>query len=265
MCAIVMRDDVASPGSKAGSRVESNRQNMRDPIGSVGLVSSGGCQRGAAGADIQAEIGSRTASGSIGVAHGDHRLGPVRLSAVVAPLAISACRAASLARSCALISPVTMRCIGFWAAGDAVFLNVLGNQPVKLIHQWVLRNRSARVAQSAGRRLSVFAAARLAAHASYLRRGWRFSAQPTRCRGAGRPVHGLALADSATWPLTRYARRQRIALDFKQRRAPERPTQRPTREPFRQQQRKCASSCLHSPGRMTIAPALRCDAGNNFC
>ena len=60
MCAIAMRDGVASPGSKAVSRMESKRRNMRGPIGSAGLVSGGGCRRGAVGADIRAEIGSRT-------------------------------------------------------------------------------------------------------------------------------------------------------------------------------------------------------------
>jgi hypothetical protein len=47
-CVIAMRDGVASPGSKAGSRMESNRRNMRGPIRSAGLVSGGGWQRGKA-------------------------------------------------------------------------------------------------------------------------------------------------------------------------------------------------------------------------
>ena len=59
-CVIAMRDGVASPGSKAGSRMESNRRHMRDPIGSAGLVSGGGWQRGKARGANRAEIGSRT-------------------------------------------------------------------------------------------------------------------------------------------------------------------------------------------------------------
>jgi hypothetical protein len=62
MYAVAMRDGAASPGSKAGSRMESKRRNMRGPIGSAGLVSGAGCWRGAAGANIRAEIGSRTGS-----------------------------------------------------------------------------------------------------------------------------------------------------------------------------------------------------------
>ena len=59
-CVIAMREGVASPGSKAGTRMESNRRNMRGPIGSAGLVSGGGWQRGKARGAIRAEIGSRT-------------------------------------------------------------------------------------------------------------------------------------------------------------------------------------------------------------
>ncbi len=59
---VVMRDDIASPGSKAGSRMKSIRWNMRDPTGSVRLVSDGGWRRGVAGAAIRAEVGSRTGS-----------------------------------------------------------------------------------------------------------------------------------------------------------------------------------------------------------
>ena len=61
-CVIAMRDDVAPPGSKAASRMNSNRRNMRGPTGSAGLVSGGGWQRGVAGATIRAEVGSRTGS-----------------------------------------------------------------------------------------------------------------------------------------------------------------------------------------------------------
>src|SRR3546814_9332250 len=41
-CAIARRDGVASPGSKAVSRMNSTYRNMRDPTGSAGLVSGGG-------------------------------------------------------------------------------------------------------------------------------------------------------------------------------------------------------------------------------
>ena len=59
-CVIAMREDVASPGSKAGSRMESIRRNMRGPTGSAELVSGGGWRRGTAGVAIRAEVGSRT-------------------------------------------------------------------------------------------------------------------------------------------------------------------------------------------------------------
>ena len=61
-CVIVTRDDVAPPGSKAGSRMKSSRRNMRGPTGSARLVSGGGWGRGIAGAAIRAEVGSRTGS-----------------------------------------------------------------------------------------------------------------------------------------------------------------------------------------------------------
>ena len=61
-CVIAMRDDDASPGSKAASRMKSIRRNMRDPTGSARLVSGGGWRRGDAGAAIRAEVGSRTGS-----------------------------------------------------------------------------------------------------------------------------------------------------------------------------------------------------------
>ena len=61
-CAIAMRDGVASPGSKAASRMNSIHRNMRDPTGSAGLVSGGGWKRGDAGAATRAEVGSRTGS-----------------------------------------------------------------------------------------------------------------------------------------------------------------------------------------------------------
>ena len=59
---IVMRDDIASPGSKAASRMKSIYRNMRGPTGSARLVSGGGEWRGAAGAVVRAEVGSRTGS-----------------------------------------------------------------------------------------------------------------------------------------------------------------------------------------------------------
>ncbi len=62
MCAIVMRDGVASPGSKAASRTNSIHRNMRGPTGAAGLVSGGGWKRGDARAAIRAEVGSRTGS-----------------------------------------------------------------------------------------------------------------------------------------------------------------------------------------------------------
>ena len=57
-CVIARRDGVAPPGSKAGSRMNSIRRNMRGPTGSAGLVSGGGWWRGVAGAAIRAEVGS---------------------------------------------------------------------------------------------------------------------------------------------------------------------------------------------------------------
>jgi hypothetical protein len=59
---IAMRDDIASPGSKAASCMNSIRRNMRDPTGSARLVSGGGWRRGVAGATVRAEVGSRTGS-----------------------------------------------------------------------------------------------------------------------------------------------------------------------------------------------------------
>lgn len=62
MCAIAMRDGDAPPGSWAALWIEGHRRDLRDPIGSTGLVSGGGEQRGTAGAVLRAEIGSRTGS-----------------------------------------------------------------------------------------------------------------------------------------------------------------------------------------------------------
>lgn len=60
MSIVVMRDGVAPPGSKAGSRMDSSHRNMRGPTGSAGMVSRGGRQQGTAGVVARAEVGSRT-------------------------------------------------------------------------------------------------------------------------------------------------------------------------------------------------------------
>jgi len=57
---LVMREIAAPPGSKAASRTEGKRWNMRDPTGSVALVRDGGHRQGDAGVDVRAEVGSRT-------------------------------------------------------------------------------------------------------------------------------------------------------------------------------------------------------------
>ena len=62
MSIVVRRDGAAPPGSKAVSRMEGKRWNMRSPTGSAGLVSGGGRTRGKAGAFARAEVGSRTGS-----------------------------------------------------------------------------------------------------------------------------------------------------------------------------------------------------------
>lgn len=59
---LVMREIVAPPGSKATSRTEGKRWNMRGPTGSVALVRDGGDRRGDAGVDVRAEVGSRIRS-----------------------------------------------------------------------------------------------------------------------------------------------------------------------------------------------------------
>jgi len=58
----VMREAVAPPGSMTASRMKGSHWNMRDPTGSATLVRGGGYLRGYAGADIRAEVGSRTRS-----------------------------------------------------------------------------------------------------------------------------------------------------------------------------------------------------------
>lgn len=62
MCAVVMQDGDASPGSKATTRMKGNHRNMRGPTGAAGLVSGGGGRRGLSEAVIRAEDGSRTGS-----------------------------------------------------------------------------------------------------------------------------------------------------------------------------------------------------------
>jgi hypothetical protein len=59
---LAMREIVAPPGSKATSRTEGKRWNMRGPTGSVVLVRDGGHRRGDAGVDVRAEVGSRIRS-----------------------------------------------------------------------------------------------------------------------------------------------------------------------------------------------------------
>ena len=46
MCAIVMRDGDAPPGSWTASRTKGRRREPRDPIRSVELVAGGGASRG---------------------------------------------------------------------------------------------------------------------------------------------------------------------------------------------------------------------------
>ena len=59
---LVMREIVALPGSKAASRTEGKRWNMRGPTGSVVLVRDGGRRQGDARVDVRAEVGSRIRS-----------------------------------------------------------------------------------------------------------------------------------------------------------------------------------------------------------
>jgi hypothetical protein len=59
---LAMREIVAPPGSKATSRTEGKRWNMRGPTGSVALVRDGGHRQGDAGVDVRAEVGSRIRS-----------------------------------------------------------------------------------------------------------------------------------------------------------------------------------------------------------
>ena len=59
---LVMRETVALPGSKAASRIEGKRWNMRGPTGSVVLVRDGERRQGDARVDVRAEVGSRIRS-----------------------------------------------------------------------------------------------------------------------------------------------------------------------------------------------------------
>lgn len=60
MCTVVKRDGDAPPGSRTSSCMEGYCRNWRGPTGSVGLVSGGGQLQGTAGAEVRAEVGSRT-------------------------------------------------------------------------------------------------------------------------------------------------------------------------------------------------------------
>jgi len=62
MSDLVMREVTAPPGSKAASRTEGKRWNMRGPTGSVVVVRDGGHRQGNAGVDVRAEVGSRIRS-----------------------------------------------------------------------------------------------------------------------------------------------------------------------------------------------------------
>ena len=62
MSDLAMQEVVAPPGSKATSRTEGKRWNMRGPTGSVALVRDGEDRRGYAGVELRAEVGSRTRS-----------------------------------------------------------------------------------------------------------------------------------------------------------------------------------------------------------
>jgi len=46
MCIVVMRDDVAPPGSWAASRMKGHLRNPGGPAGSIGMVPDGGASRG---------------------------------------------------------------------------------------------------------------------------------------------------------------------------------------------------------------------------
>jgi hypothetical protein len=50
MCIVVMRDDVAPPGSWAASRTKGHLRNPGGPAGSIGMVPDGGTSRGMTGA-----------------------------------------------------------------------------------------------------------------------------------------------------------------------------------------------------------------------
>ena len=62
VCAIVTRDGDAPPGSWTASRAKGHLWDPGDPVGSVGLSTGGGAERGKTEALRRAETGSRTGS-----------------------------------------------------------------------------------------------------------------------------------------------------------------------------------------------------------
>ena len=62
MCAVDKRDGVAPPGSWSASRSKGQLRDPGDPVGSVGLSTGGGAERGKTEALRRAETGSRTGS-----------------------------------------------------------------------------------------------------------------------------------------------------------------------------------------------------------
>ena len=59
VCAVVMQDGDAPPGSWTASRAKGQRRNPGDPVGAVGMVADGGVTRGRTEASRRAEAGSR--------------------------------------------------------------------------------------------------------------------------------------------------------------------------------------------------------------
>ena len=59
VCAVVMRDGDAPPGSWTASHAKGQRRNPGGPAGTVGLVADGGVARGRTEASRRAEAGSR--------------------------------------------------------------------------------------------------------------------------------------------------------------------------------------------------------------
>ena len=60
--AVAVRDGDVPPGSKAASRMDSIRRNMRGPTGSAGLVSGGGGWQAMPEPPSELEVGGRTGS-----------------------------------------------------------------------------------------------------------------------------------------------------------------------------------------------------------